>query len=128
MQLSTLFRAFLTSDLLLTAASIFTSFLVADAGQAEASESLAYTIVPVAVLVAWIAALAGLWRFHDWARYLYVGLAVVGIAGTLLMESDQSTGVKDALNSLCWLVTGAVIALAFWSPLASTFRGGERAS
>lgn len=121
--LQRLFRTFLLSDLVLTAGSIAASMVVA--GEDPGPESLTYLIAAVTILVAWIAALAGLWRFRNWARQLYVGLAITGLAATVLTGGEAGSGLQDAMNSLCWLVTGAVIALAYWSPLASTFRAGE---
>lgn len=125
MQLERLFRTFLLSDLLLTTGSIAASVLVGDAGEDPAPESLTYIVVAVTILITWIAALAGLWQFRNWARHLYVGLAVIGLAATVLTGGEAGSGLKDAMNSLCWLVTGAVIALAYWSPLSSRFRADE---
>lgn len=104
---------------------IAASVVVADAGEDPALESLTYIVVAAMLLVAWIAALAGLWQFRKWARQIYVGHAVAGLAATVLTGGEAGSGLRDAMNSLCWLVTGAVIALAYWSPLASRFRAGE---
>lgn len=124
-----IFRTFLISDVLLTTVSVLAGFLKAtDAGDGGSSEPLLYVLVEIAVLVVWIVALAGLWRFRKWARVVYLAVAGVGLLGSLLLGSAQRSGLEASLNALCWLVTGVIIALAYWSPLAATFRPDERAA
>jgi len=122
------FRTFLLSDALLTAASILVGFQATEATNEQSSDSLLHTLIMIAVLVAWIIALAGLWRFRNWARVVYVALAGVGLLGSLLLGGEAVSGLEDSLNSLCWLVTGVIIAIAYWSPLASSFSADERAA
>ncbi|MGH7752141.1 MAG: hypothetical protein ACREN5_04940 [Gemmatimonadales bacterium] len=122
MPLSKVFRGFLIGDAVLTSATILIGVAATDGGHDQSSEALLYTVVSVAILIAWIAALAGLWRFRGWARILYLALAGVGVLGTLFAGGEVAGGLAPALRSLCWLVTGAVIALAYWSPLAARFR------
>ncbi|MGH2610762.1 MAG: hypothetical protein ACRDHF_16905 [Tepidiformaceae bacterium] len=68
MDITQVFRAFLIGDALLTVASIATGALASDNTPDRSSESLAYIVVAGAVLLAWVIALAGLWRFRHWAR------------------------------------------------------------
>lgn len=120
-----IFRTFLISDAVLTTASILTSVLAsADAGGSGSSESLVHVAIEISVLVVWIVGLAGLWQFRNWARVVYMAVAVIGLLASLLLGSDERSGPEAALNALCWLVTGAIVALAYWSPLAARFRRG----
>ena len=122
------FRTFLISDAVLTTASILAGVLTAtEPAGGEPSESLLHVGAEVAILVIWIVALAGLWRFQNWARFVYLAVVGVGLLGTLVVGGEERSGIVASLSALCWLVTGAIIALAYWSPLAVTFRGGERA-
>jgi hypothetical protein len=123
------FRTFLISDAVLTTTSILAGVLSAtDSTGGEPSESLLHVLVEIAVLVVWIVALAGLWRFQNWARFVYLAVAGVGLLGTLLVGGESRSGFEASINALCWLVTGVIIALAYWSPLADTFRADERAA
>ena len=123
------FRTFLISDLVLTTASILAGVLTeTDSTAGEGSESLLHVLIHVAVLLVWIVALAGLWRFQNWARVVYLMVAGVGLLGTLLVGGEERSGLEAALNAVCWLVTGVIIAMAYWSPLAGTFRADDRAA
>lgn len=128
MRLTQVFRTLLLSDVVLTTASIVTGMLEGDEAPGHSPESLLFVVASIAVLVAWVAALAGLWRFRNWARVVYVALACVGLVAALLLGSGGAAGVKHFLNTLCWLVTGAIIALTYGSPLASVFRGSGEAA
>jgi hypothetical protein len=120
---SRVFRTFLSSDAILTTASIVTGFLMTNALSDEgSSEPLLDTIIKIAVLAIWLVALAGLWRFRNWARVLYVAVASIGLLASLLLGSEARSGMQASLNALCWLVTGVIIALAYWSPVAAMFK------
>jgi hypothetical protein len=128
MSYTRIFRTFLISDALLTTVTVLAGVLKgSDAGR-EPSESLLHVLIEIAVLVVWIVALAGLWRFRTWARVAYLAVAGVGLLGALLLGGAQRSGLEASLNALCWLVTGGIIALAYWSPLAASFRPEERAA
>lgn len=124
-----IFRTFLISDAFLTSVNILAGVVMATGADAvESPESLLSVSIEIAVLVIWIAALAGLWRFRNWARPLYLAVAGVGVLGSLLVGSEQRSGLVEALNAVCWLATGAIIALAYWSPVAAAFQRYEPAS
>lgn len=123
-----LFRGFLASDAVLTTAVILAGILRAsDAGEGGNPDSLIHLLGEITVLVVWIVALAGLWQFRSWARVVYVGVAAVGLLGSLLLGGAERSGLEAALNALCWLVAGAIIALAYWSPIGAMFRRSEQA-
>ena len=128
MRLTRVFRMLLLSDAVLTTASITAGMLGTGGASAHPPDPPLYVVVSASVLVAWVAALVGLWWFRRWARVLYVALACVGLLAALLLGSEGAAGFKHFVNTLCWLVTGAIIALAYGSTLASTFGRGGAAS
>lgn len=128
MRLTQVFRTFLISDVLVTVASNFAGSQATDAVENHASVSLLYILVSIGVGFAWISALVGLWRFRNWARVVYLGLAGVGPLAHLLAGGGEATGLEEAINALSWLIRGMIIALAYWSPLASKFRPDVRAA
>jgi hypothetical protein len=128
MHLTQVFRTFLVSDVLVRVASVLAGVQAADATEEPSSESLLYLLVGITVLVAWVTALAGLWRLRNWARTVYLALAGVGLVAHLLLGGEAGSGLEDSLNALSWLVIGAIIVLTYWSPLASIFRADERAA
>jgi hypothetical protein len=118
-----IFRAFLISDALLTTFVVLAGVLGAiEAAQVAASESPLHVVIEITVLVIWIVALVGLWWFRSWARALYLAVVGVGLLGALLLGGEPRTGLEASLSALCWLVSGVIISLAYWSPLAGTFR------
>jgi hypothetical protein len=123
-----IFRSFLLSDALLTTAVVLTS-VFRTTGTPDASEpgSTVQMALELVVLVAWIAALIGLWRFRAWARIAYLTVTAIGLLGALLIGGAERTSIEAALNAACWLVAGAIIALAYWSPLDAAFRRNARA-
>ena len=128
MALQKVLRSFLLADALLTTASIIIGFTMPATAPGEGPESPLYAAISLAVLVVWLAALVGLWHLRRWGRALYLAVAGVGVLGTLLVGGEAVSGLKDAMTSVCWLVTGVVIALVYWSPLADTFRSEVRAA
>ena len=81
------------------------------------------TFVALPLVAAWIAALVGLWRFRSWARALYL---VVSISAWLLQlavpaEPALSRG-ENFSTAAIWLISGMVIGLMFFSPVAAAFR------
>ena len=128
MPLSKVLRSFVLADALLTTASVIIGFMVTGSAAQEGAESLLYMVISGAVLVFWLVALVGLWQFRNWARALYLTVAGVGVVGTLLAGGEATSGLVEAMSSVCWLVTGVIIALVYWSPLAMTFRSAARAA
>ena len=126
MPLSKTLRGFVLADAFLTTVNILIGFMVTGAAQEEPGESFLYVVVSGTVLVAWLVARVGLWGFRSWARALYLIVAGVGVVGTLLAGGEAASGLEAALSSVCWLVTGVIIALVYWSPLAATFRSDVR--
>ena len=81
-----------------------------------------FLILIPAQIVAWV----GMFRSRSWARWLYLALVIVTNCIVILLSiSDFSmqwglvTSVED-LGSYC---AGAILALAFLSPMAKLFRG-----
>ena len=125
MDLTRVFRTFLLSDAVLTTASIPAGRAPTDVTGQQPSDPVEM-IIRIVVLVIWIVALAGLWQFRKWARVAYLAVAGVGVLSSLLLGSEQRSGLEASLNAVCWLVTGVIIGLAYWSPLASYFGDNGR--
>jgi hypothetical protein len=81
-----------------------------------ASDALAYGILATIVTAA-----AGMLVWQRWARRLFLGTIVVTVA----LQPFQGVAVLGPfdgfLGSVVTLLEGAIIAAAFWSPLASRF-------
>ena len=123
MHLQNVFRSFLLGDVVLTTATVVAGFRVSDV--ATATEDLE-VMGRFVVLAIWLAALVGLWLLRRWARVLYIGVASAGLLAAWMLDGGGATGLRYAVGSLCWLLTGAIIALAYWSPLASAFRANRK--
>ena len=74
-----------------------------------------------AQIIAWV----GLFQLKNWARWLHLALFGIGVCISIL------TGIADfsmkwslvyAVSDLAYFSTGAILALAFLSPLEKQFR------
>lgn len=70
-----------------------------------------------AVVVSWI----GLWQLWRPARLIYVISAAVGLVWEALAGPQVSSGIGSALLTLGSIVTGAILALVWFSPLSAAF-------
>jgi urea transporter len=73
-------------------------------------------------LIAWIANIVGLLLFKRWARALAL---FTTLASLLLLTSGSSlfTGLESAFYEAATLCWGAVLALAYYSPVSERFNG-----
>ncbi len=71
-------------------------------------------------IVAWI----GLFKYRLWARWLYLGvhisMRVIGLPFQIL-DTSSSWGLVSFLSDAGSLVTGAILAIMFLSPVANRF-------
>jgi hypothetical protein len=66
----------------------------------------------------------GLLYFRNWARHLFIALAINGLAITMLFGGWVVIGPMSRVVWSCSIyICGAVIALAYFSELRSHFRG-----
>ena len=83
---------------------------------------LLVVILP-SVIVAWV----GMFRYRNWARWLYLFLIVAGYLLAIPMacfDYSLQWGLLTAIEDLVSPVQGALVAIAFLSPLASDFSTG----
>ena len=78
--------------------------------------------VTVWLLVSLVGGIVGMYRFKRWGRTLYLlGMA----SGVLLPLADGATvfhsGLDESVNTLLLLTNGALLALAYYSPLSAHF-------
>ncbi|MFA7243607.1 MAG: hypothetical protein WC091_26165 [Sulfuricellaceae bacterium] len=71
--------------------------------------------------VASIAALIGMFRFKSWARPLNVVLVLALFVVWPFFEYDLSSGLEQAFGDVADILWGAVIAMAYFSPLSKLF-------
>ena len=73
------------------------------------------------VLLLWLLAAVGLLHFDNWARYLYLALTVWALVAAGLYGIRVSSPVESVLGLAVDLLDGAILALAFLSPLKNSF-------
>jgi hypothetical protein len=135
MQLRTIFRGLVAGQWLLALISTpavqsryFSGDAVSDAPTLTLQAWLV-ALFGIALLTASIMASIGMWRFRRWGRTLFVAAEVTSlISGLLVPFLEWPTSAPTTpfpttpLDGLSGPMTGAIIALAYASPLASEFR------
>ena len=77
--------------------------------------------VGLAIFCAYVVASIGLFFFRNWARWLFVFLALSGPVYAALSGMVVQTPFEALLGGLVGILDGAILALAFLSPIASLF-------
>jgi hypothetical protein len=87
------------------------------------------TIVYMTAAV-WVLAAVGVYFFVPAALWLYTALVIYSIATTLLRGVTTGLAVESFLIYLSSLADGAILALAYWTPLRDKFKqpAGEPSS
>ena len=95
----------------------------------EAEPSLVDTLpIPVvgtvvlAFLALIIAGLVGMYRFRPWARPLSLWTTLVATPALAALGPSLSSGLEAAMWELSSVFWGALLALAYFSPVANRFR------
>ncbi len=81
-------------------------------------------------LPALVASWVGMYRLRAWSRWLYLGVTALITsvsAAASLTDFSFEWGFPHHVESLSTLVTGGILALAFASPAAESFTGGDGA-
>ncbi len=78
-----------------------------------------------AFIAAYTAAQFGMVFFHGWARYLFLLATVLNVMDQFLCGVRVTYPAFSALNQVLVLSDGAVLALAYYSPLAKHFSKGS---
>ena len=80
------------------------------------------SIAVYAVLVAaWLVGLVGLFRFKVWGRSLSLYSTVASVLVYPLMGSSLSWGVESSLYESSTMLWGAILAIAYFSPVSARF-------
>ncbi len=74
------------------------------------------------LLLLWIAAAIGLYNFSASARSLYAILLAFSVANSLAAGLQATSALSSFLGYLASLCDGAIIILAYFSPLRARFR------
>jgi hypothetical protein len=71
--------------------------------------------------VIWVVAAVGVYYFVPAALWLYTALIVFGMVTSLLSGMNTGLAVESFLIFLVNLADGAILALAYWTPLRKKF-------
>lgn len=74
-------------------------------------------------LWAFLFATIGMFFFRNWGRYLYLALWTYGLCSTLLFGIRVILPLQGFLGMALGTLDGAILALAFLSPLRAAFAG-----
>lgn len=85
----------------------------------ESTLATSFLLVAAAVV---IVGYIGLWRFKRWGRALSLWGTVIGCLLTPIFGPSVSGGLSAAFYEISMLLLGAVLALAYASPVAERFR------
>ena len=78
-------------------------------------------VVDVIVFWAWLFAAVGMLFLQNWGRYLYLMLLVFGFAQTAVSGIATLPPSQSVLLAVLSMLDGAIVALAFFSPIGSQF-------
>lgn len=90
---------------------------------ADGEPSVALMAVALASLVVMIAGYVGLFLFKPWGRWLSLYSSVIGLAFYPLGGAMLLSPLEALLTDASMMVWGAVLAIAYFSPVAARFRG-----
>jgi hypothetical protein len=78
------------------------------------------------LIVALVAMTIGLCLFTRWSRPTALWLTVAGLAMSVFTDNSYPTApLAEAIYELSTLLTGAVLAAAYWSPVSRLFEPGS---
>ena len=75
----------------------------------------------IANVCLYLVASIGLLLFHNWARWLFVLLTLASMVFVVVSGMTVLTPFEGLLDLLVGLLDGAILTLAFFSPIASLF-------
>ncbi len=70
----------------------------------------------------WLIASLGLFFFQNWARHLFLFLYVLGTLLTLVSGFSAQGPMENFFGGISTVLDGAILAMAYLSPLADGFR------
>jgi hypothetical protein len=119
-----LFRFLILADPVLSIMAALAGLTITDSVEPptnSAEPTVLFMVLGSLVFVLWVVALVGLWRFRVWARPLYLIVTGLSLGLYLIPPYEPSSGLGDFLTGLTWAVTGALMALMYYSPVAERF-------
>lgn len=82
-------------------------------------------VVDWLVVVLWVVAAVGLWRFALWVRRAFLGLVVFSVGMSAASGVNVRLAAKAMLEDLMALMDGASLALAYFSTVRKRFLAGR---
>jgi len=79
------------------------------------------SVIDIIVFWAWLFAAIGMIYLQNWGRYLYLVLLAFGLAQTAISGIATLAPSQFVLLGVLSMLDGAVLALAFFSPIGSQF-------
>jgi len=73
------------------------------------------------LVLGWLVGLVGLFRFKRWGRSLSLYSTIATILSYPFMGSSLSWGVESGLYESSGMLWGAILAIAYFSPVSSRF-------
>ena len=122
----TKFRLLIAAALVCSTAGAFLDFQLSPTPEDAAGLPELWAIplwsVLALLLVSIITVAVGLWRFSWWSRLAAVVVTLTGIAGlSAFSEPFHTAPLAEAFYDAGNLLTGAILAAAYWSPLRGRF-------
>ena len=78
-------------------------------------------IVLSVLFVPWLVALVGLFRFKRWGRSLALYSTILSLLIYPFVGADLSSGLESALYETHATLWGAILAIAYFSPISARF-------
>ncbi|MBI3714864.1 MAG: hypothetical protein HY255_02590 [Betaproteobacteria bacterium] len=86
----------------------------------DASQSTLLDVIALIFIGGFLASVYGLYQFRPWSRPLF--LAVLVLSAVPLTGPVVMAPIDAFLNDMSSILAGALIALAYWSPVKNRFR------
>jgi len=96
-----------------------TELTSSDAAVAGLSCFFLVFVLPV-VIASWV----GLFQYKAWGRWLYLATVVtlhMLLVPLSIFDFSLTWGLESSLSNVGWLVTGAILAMVYMTPLANRF-------
>lgn len=84
-------------------------------------------VLAIPLLLAWLAGIVGLFLMKRWARGLSLYLTLLGLLMHPVIGPSIASAWSSALTELAALLWGAILACAYFSPVAGAFVGKAKA-
>lgn len=91
------------------------------------AEASLVVVIPIMLLIigALVVGAVGLYLFKSWGRSLSFWLTLTAMPVTIVAGPTLTSGLESALWEISTLLWGALLALAYYSPVADSFRANN---